>query len=601
VHSKLSAWAREQVEAEDTVGVLKDESRSVSLERLPRFAPKLHAAISERSYQLTGAAFMAIQGSVILGDDPGLGKTLQALGALIERDMQTILVACPRTATRTVWEAETRRWAPRIRVFVAQGSRTQREEAIAQFLKWPRKYKMLIINTEMVRAKRSEVCPDGYDPEECPLIADHGQRRGGKRHDHHYESFPDWPQLFDMHWDAIVMDESHMALASTYNIQSKHITQVRYGAMQLRRRVRKDGMAIAMSGTPARSRLTKLWGTLNWCRPDKFPSYWNFAGTHFGVEEGKHGMVVANGAKNPKPLDPKQFHLAVGPYLLQRDKAVVAPDLPPKFYTGTPPSDNPDGFVGVWLDMDPKQQRAYEEMKKMAAARVKGGEVTAVGVLAEITRLRQFADTYGRVDPKMVYRTIGLDKRGLVEEMEFSPSLPSSKLDWILEFLAEREEYESKIVIASSFTSVIEMFAELIEKEYGPIYQITGNTPDRERVRVVQNFNNPNDGVKVCMLNSRAGGVAITLDKCCDDLVFIDLPWTSDEATQVEDRIHRVSRMHNVQVHRLLCSGTVDGWMAENSDEQRAALLSARPDEMRERLLDELLSLWPKSAVEMAL
>lgn len=591
VHRKLSNWARERIAEEQAAEDLKDDSRSVSFERLPAFAPKLHKAISSRPYQLTGAAFMAVQGSMILGDDPGLGKTLQTLAALIENDMRTILVTCPRTATRTVWEAEVRRWAPRIKVFVAQGDRAHREEVISSFIKWPRKYKMLIVNTEMVRAKRVEICPTGYEPEDCNIPRESVGRYGEKvKHEHHYETFPDWPQLFEVTWDAIVMDESHMSLASTYNIQSKHITQVRYGAMRLRRRVRPGGMAVALSGTPSRSRLTKLWGTLNWCRPDKFSSYWTFAGTHFGVEEGKHGMVVASGAKNPKPLDMDQFRAATGPYLLQRDKLLVAPDLPPKFYTGTPPEDDPEGFIGIWLEMEPKQQRAYEEMKRMAAARVKGGEVTAIGVLAEITRLRQLAVTYGRVDPKMVYRTIGPDRRGLVEEMEFSPELPSSKLEWIMEFLEERRDYESKIVIASSFTSVVEMFAPIIEKEFGQVYQVTGNTKDRERARVVQNFNDPEDPVKVCMLNSRAGGVAITLDKCCDDLVFVDLPWTSDETVQVEDRIHRVSRIHNVQIHRLLCSGTVDRWMADNSEEQRAALLAARPKEMRERVLEELLS-----------
>jgi len=591
VHRKLSDWARKEIAAEDAANSLKEEDTPVSFERLPVFAPKLYKAVSSRSYQLTGAAFMAIQGAVILGDDPGLGKTLQTLAALIENDMRNILVACPRTATRTVWEAETKRWAPKIKVFVAQGGRAQREEVISQFKKWPRKYKMLVINTEMVRAKRVEICPEGYEPGECEIPREQFGKRGEKiKHEHHYETFPDWPQLFEFTWDAIVMDESHMALASTYNIQSKHITQVRYGAMQIRKRVRPDGMALALSGTPNRSRLTKLWGTLNWCRPDEFSSYWQFAGTHFGVEEGKHGMVVAGGKKNPVPVDIEQFRKATGPYLIQRSKEIVAPDLPPKFYTGTPPEDDPEGFIGVWLEMEDKQRRAYEEMKKMAASRVKGGEVTAIGVLAEITRLRQFAVSYGRVDPKMVYRTIGPDKRGLVEEMEFSPELPSSKLDWILEFLEERKDYESKVVIASSFTSVIEMFAPMIEKQFGPVYQITGHTPDRERARVVNNFNDPDDEVRVCMLNSRAGGVAITLDKCCDDLVFIDLPWTSDEATQVEDRIHRVSRIHNVQIHRLLSEGTVDRWMAENSDEQRQALLSARPKEMRERVLEELLS-----------
>jgi SNF2 family DNA or RNA helicase len=600
VHKELAEWARGQIHEDEATSDLKAGRVPVSLEAVKREAPKLYAALSSRSYQPVGVAFMAKQKGCLLGDDPGLGKTLQTLGSIIEADAKKILVTCPRTATRSVWEAETRRWAPGIAVFVAQGDRATRSLAIAEFMDHdvsiPGCRKMLVVNTEMVRAKRLEVCPNGTEPASDCSIPKETRNWKGKltsKHEHKFMSFPDWPELHTSWWDAIVMDESHQSLASTYNIQSKHITQVRYGAMQIRGRLVKDGLAIALSGTPSRSRLTKLWGTLNWCRPDVFRSYWDFAGTHFGVEEGSHGMVVAGGAKNPEPIDPVAFQNAISPYVLQRSKALAAPDLPDKQYMGSPPPDNPEGFVGVWLDMDPKQKHAYDDMKKMARARVRDGEVSATGILAEITRLRQFATTFGRVDSRMVYQQVYPGRRGLVEQMDFSPDLPSNKLDWLMEFIREREDADSKLVVASSFTSVIELFASAVEKEFGPVYQITGKTSDRERARVVKNFNDTDDDVRVCMINSRAGGVAITLDKCCDDLVFIDLPWTSDEATQVEDRIHRVSRIHQVQIHRLLSIGTIDKWMADNSDEQRAALLSGRPEEMMERVLEEILGdLW---------
>ena len=84
--------------------------------------------------------------------------------------------------------------------------------------------------------------------------------------------------LFAQTYDAVVIDEAHNLLASRSNYQSKHITQQRYGAVMLRRKVREDGLAIALSGTPFRSDLTNAWGTLNWCRPDIFGSFWRWAG-----------------------------------------------------------------------------------------------------------------------------------------------------------------------------------------------------------------------------------------------------------------------------------------------------------------------------------
>jgi SNF2 family DNA or RNA helicase len=569
VHDNLSRWARAQIEIDNSLNDVRDGTAKFGFERLAREAPQLLEAIQARPYQSHGAGFLALSAGALLADEPGLGKTLQTLAALVESDSKTILVTCPRTATRTVWMEEAHRWAPSIGTWVAQGSRAEREAYIGAFMDHavsiPGVRKMLIVNTEMVRARKIEVCQDGTDPEECYRVDE------DKSHKHKFISDPDWPDLHKIKWDAVVMDESHMSLASTRNIQSKHITQVRYGAMQIRKNVSKEGLVVALSGTPFRSRLTKAWGTLNWLRPDVFTSYWNFAGTHFGVKEGTHGMVVADGAKNPEPIDPEAFRKSIMPYVLQRTKSEVATELPPKQYMGTPSIDDPNGPNYVWVDMDPRQARAYEEMKRLSEARIKGGTLKAMGLLSEITRLRQFALTYGRMNGR-----------------EFEPALPSAKLYWLLEFLLQREDRPDKVVVASSFTAVIELFAKYLYKEIGPVYQITGNTSDGERARAIRKFNDWNDPVKVCLLNSAAGGVAITLDKCCDDLVFLDLPWTSDEETQVEDRIHRVSRVHNVFIHRLVSRGTVDQWMAENGEEQRVALLSGRPDSMRDKVLEAL-------------
>ena len=47
--------------------------------------------------------------------------------------------------------------------------------------------------------------------------------------------------------------------------------------------------------------------------------------------------------------------------------------------------------------MTPKQAKAYADMKEMASAQTEGGKLNANGVLAELTRLRQFASSSGRL------------------------------------------------------------------------------------------------------------------------------------------------------------------------------------------------------------
>jgi SNF2 family DNA or RNA helicase len=522
---------------------------------------------------------MTLSMTGILGDEPGLGKTLQTLAMLVEAGAGEILVTCPRTATRNVWSRETNRWTA-IAPFVAQGNRAEREQTIQAYKDFPGSPKMLIVNTEMVRAKRVEVCslPPGEEREQC------AEGLSTRKHRHNFIPEPEWPDLHKLTWDAVIMDESHRALASTKNVQSKAITQVRFGAMNIRRKIRPGGIAFALSGTPFRSNLTKAWGTLNWCRPDVWTSFWTFAGTHFGVTEGAYGMVIAEGSKVPQPLDEEQWARAVGPYILQRDKQTAAPDLPPIDYVGAPPEDNPDGLKGIWLDMEPSQAKAYKAMESMAQVRLKSGTLRAAGVLAEITRLRQFAISTG--DLRSVEKYALVNGKGYVySEDEFHPIVPSNKIDWIIQFLTEREGYAGKIVVASNFTGVLDLLDREIQKHLGEdSFRITGAVSDKMREQVVRRFNDPEDKVRTCLIQTVAGGEAITLDACCDDLVLMDPCWTSDQEFQVVSRIHRVSRIHQVQVHRLFSIGSIDEWMAGNTEEQRQALLSARPEEILQRI-----------------
>lgn len=554
----LAAYARAALAREAALDAYRD-GRAVSLDRTRDVAPELYAAMDARPYQLMGASFGAQQKQFCLGDKPGLGKTLQTLATLTEANCQNILVGCPRTAAYTVWWRETRKWTPEIWPVVAQGDRGEREDAMYNFLESapPR---MLIINNEMVRCRRLQECQIDGRPRVPWKSCD-------KDHEHKTVVEPWWPFLFDQEWDAIILDESHHLLASTYNVQSDHITQGRYGAMHLRKRLAYDGLAIALSGTPFRSNLTKSWGTMNWLRPDVFTSYWNFAATHFGVEEERKGRrivkVVAQGAKVPKPLDQAAFDAAIRPYYLARTKEDAAPDLPPISYAGTLGDNSAeDGLKAVWLQLDPKQRKAYDDIVEDAETKLPGGKLLVTGVLAEITRMRQLACSYGRMEGR-----------------NFIPDLPSNKLEWLIEFALENQGNDDKILVASEFTELLELSANAVGNElHEPVLLLSGKTTDANRRLFQEKFNNVDDPARVGFINTKAGGESITLDTCCDNIVLLDTPWTADAEEQVVSRIHRVSRPdHKVMVWRLASEDTVDQWMAELTAEQRAVLFAAHP------------------------
>jgi SNF2 family DNA or RNA helicase len=561
----LVEWARIEVAKERTLEDMREEALgNLSFPRVEQEAPALMVAMLNRKYQLAGTAFILAGKQVILGDDPGLGKTLQALAAVIENDAKDILVACRRTAVRTVWERETMRWAPGIAVFVAQGVRSEREQAMKAYATSRARRKMLIVNIEMTRAKRLELCPTSPTGD-CP----YGDRPP-REHRHTYKAIPDWPFLHENKWDAIIFDESHNLLASTANVQSKRITQARFGAVHIRRQLKPGGLAIAMSGTPFRSKLEKGWGTLNWLRPDVFGSYWRWAETFFGVEQGRYGKIVGGGNKVLEPRNSVAWDRMLRPYYLKRTKSDAAPDLPPIMFAGTPidPKD-PDSPCYVQLDMSPEQEKAYLSMENMAEAMLESGKITATGTLAEITRLRQFA-TANHVH--------GEGRQHLV------PVLPSNKIEWLLDFIQEREGTGQKVVVASSFSSMVELAADTIRHQLGiEVLILTGATSDRDRSHLVARFQDMNDPLQVVCLNRDAGGESITLD-AADEMVVLDMPWVSDRDEQLFARIHRVSRVHKVEIYRLVSTGTIDVMLAGLNDEQRAVVAKASPRKLSEML-----------------
>jgi SNF2 family DNA or RNA helicase len=128
---------------------------------------------------------------------------------------------------------------------------------------------------------------------------------------------------------------------------------------------------------------------------------------------------------------------------------------------------------------------------------------------------------------------------------------------------------------------MVELTAELLRKEGFEVLTLTGATSDKKRADLVARFQDPNDSLQVVVINRKAGGESITLD-AADDMIVIDPPWISDDDEQLYARIHRVSRVHQVTIYRLISTGTIDGWIAGLTDDQRAVLATADPRKLSE-------------------
>jgi SNF2 family DNA or RNA helicase len=497
---------------------------------------------------------MATARECLNGDEPGLGKTIETLGALIEGGVTgPVLVLAPRTSCRVVWEPEIKRWlADDVPFTVTQtaGLNPAKREAAWQSFQdnlgatagteWNGIH-FLIANAEQVGIKRDTECPADIcngDEDWCPEFASHKNRSTTRR-----------PFLHSIEWSAIVADETHKWLI---NSRGKRASQVGYGFTKLR--TVEGGMRFALSGTPLKGKKHNLFGTINWLRPKTYTSKWRWAETYFivtkdQVDAGRKGIIETKTIGDLNKAKQEAFFRSLNAIMIRRTKSELRKVNP----EWAPPEKR---YHDIWVDMEPAQKRHYLAMEKKTEVELNGGTLSATGLLAVMTRLRQFANS----DGELIDGT-------------FHPVLPSSKFDWLMQFLEERgieaggdlSDDVHKVVVASQFTKQVNAWAAELTGKGIACHVLTGETSDKKREELVIDFQN-NPDVRVFFINTMAGGVSITLD-AADDLVIMDETWVPDDQIQVEDRVHRASNVeHQVDIWYVRTKGTIEEGLASTNE-----------------------------------
>lgn len=554
IGADLAKWAREEKER---IAQLPDVNSFalVALSLVAQESPRLAEAMSNRPFQTVGAAFAARSKSALIADDPGLGKTLQSIGAVIEADIAgLVLVVAPKQAVYDTWPRELALWSPGDEVVIigAHLKPAARKTALEAALKFspveggPKRLWVLTTPNYL----RAKVVSDAY-----------GKYVYGPKGEKQYKTVGEaLGGFFETRWGAIVVDESHRTLAAGTGNAKKFSAQ-RQGMDMLS--IRDGGLKLALSGTPFRGKREYAYGTLAWLRPDLYTSYWSWVKRFFDVQHDGYGMTVG------RLHDEAGFYDDLSRVMVRRTKAEVAADLPPKAYAGTPlvpgVADSPHA---VWLSMGPEQQRIYDQMTDEALAKLEGGELMANGILAIMTRLKQFACS-GAV---------------LVGDDTVQPQLPSNKFDWLVEWLDERglnaettnHGEITKVIVSSQFSKLLNLFAAELSKLGIETHLFTGDTKDEDRKAIIEDFqNNADSKVRVLLLTTTAGGVSLTLDRHCDDLILLDETWSPSDTIQLEDRIHRLSNTeHRVTIWKLKTLGTIEESIAATLNKRDADIRS---------------------------
>lgn len=562
VDDELSAWTRAQRRAGDELAELARQDNAT----LDYVSDRIWDATDERRYQRVAAAFIADTEACLIADQPGLGKTIEILAGVQEANPEAQtryhLVLAPKIAVESVWPGEVSRWCGEgyALAFPVRGDKAMRQHTLGGVLDLRRDGAFngldvyVICNLEMVRIK----------PEKNAK----GKVEWHVRNAH-------YPELFGVKWDTIVVDESHKALIRRG--VGSDTTQVRAGIDRLTSIKR-----VALSGTPMRGKPEQLFGTLNWLRPDLYTSYWRWVEQYWQLYSTRYSSFNIG---DFLPGGEDRLAADLRPIMLRRTKAEVLSQLPPKLYAGTfliP--DDEESPVGVWLEMSAVQAKRYQTFTDEGTVKLPGGWLIADGALAERTRRLQIAASEG----------------SMVGE-RYRHKLPSPKFDWLVEFLhelglageqtkramlyvqqrrgeplASDEGNDARCIVTSYSTDLLNVFARELRALGIPCHLLTGDTPTAERKRMADDFQSAEPTKRVFLLNSKAGGVAITLDMA-DYLVMLDESTVPDDDEQVEDRAHRTSRIHQLTIYKLRMLGTV---------EEEVAWISAARENVQKYILD---------------
>jgi len=205
-------------------------------------------------------------------------------------------------------------------------------------------------------------------------------------------------------------------------------------------------------------------------------------------------------------------------------------------------------------------RRAYDEMHRdMLAVLEDGQQLPAFDVLARLTRLLALANS--ACDVEIIHGPDVDEDTGLPKmHVHVHPKEPSWKVDELVSVLEERRGRQSVVFAPSA--KLIRLAGARLEREGFRVGYIVGGQTQRERTQVIADFQaNHTD---VVLATTGAGGVGITLT-AADTVVFLQRPWSFVEASQAEDRCHRIGseRHESIEVIDIVAADTVDSRVRE--------------------------------------
>ena len=464
-------------------------------------------------HQRAGVQFLKVARRALLADEPGLGKTAQAIRALkaineAGEEVFPALIVCPNTVKKN-WKREFDRWWPGLNVEVIKGSASQRRKSFEAGAD------VYVINWESLRAHSRLGSYGSVALARCTECGGHDSSVSENRCEVHVR------ELNTIDFKAVVADEIHRSKEP----KSKQ-TRALWAATG------NADIRFALTGTPIANDVVDLWSILHWLSPEEWPSKTRWIDRMINTMLNAFGGMMVLGVK---PHMEEEFYAGINPRMRRMLKAKVLHWLPPII------TERRD------VEMSAKQKKAYDQMRDLMIAELEGGTaVMATSPLTQVTRLLQFASSYA----EMVADESTGELRAVLAE-------PSCKVDALIDDIKNGDFGDDSVAVCAVSRQLIELLSAAMTKLDIKHGLITGAQNEDERQQAIDDFQSGK--IKWILFTAQAGGVGVTLT-AARRLIMLQRPWSLVDYKQALDRVHRIgSEIHDsIVITDYVTEGTVE-------------------------------------------
>ena len=504
-------------------------------------------------HQLSGIEFGAAAGRWVLGDEPGLGKTRQAIGWMdVVGARKAIVVApgeIPAQFANEIREVAEHRQVIELHSVTPKIRKLRQERMLAS------DDAIVVLNYEAFRSTSSGLMSDLLAWRADTLIADeaHVMKNTSTANFRNVERLVGL-DLFCGRCRAEVpglvtrkLSPSGKPVGPPVKIPCPECGWKKGEPTGFEFESKLDELvhtrsvkhALMMTGTPLLNAPDELFSLFHLVRPDLFPTLAAFRKTFTHANSAGHRFFTKTGLANLREL--------IKPVYLARKKADVGITLPER--------DMIDVMVPIEQDEYPQQRTVIDQIAHYSQILLDSGErLTIMDQLAQLTRQRQ-----ANVFPGGIEVTERDDEGNEVVVFTTANDIDeAAKMDAIMRRI-DAHPVERQVVFSKFTSALIEMEARLIAAGV-KVVRLDGGTPRALREQIKTNFyraRNERARWQVVLVNYQTGGAGLNLTACTVTHIM-DSEWNPGNEEQSLGRTFRIGQTDETTVYRYLVPRSVD-------------------------------------------